>query len=195
YGGVFLELLENEVMHQMFEAFLGNSCILYNFGSTIMPPHGATMASKIHIDTPRFIPGYHAGLIMTLALDDFTQENGGTYYLPGSQHLSDPPDEELFELRKVSVARPKGSAVFFNPRTYHRGGFNATDALRAGVTVYAVRSFMKPRFEYTKMIPDAVAETLSERSRKFLGYHSRVPSKMEEFYVLPENRLYKAGQG
>jgi ectoine hydroxylase-related dioxygenase (phytanoyl-CoA dioxygenase family) len=195
YGGSFLDLLDNEVMRQVFDEFLSESCILYNYSSTILLPGGTPGAANIHVDTPRLVPGHHLGLIMTLALDDFTADNGATHYLPGSQNLLQPPAAEVFKKYAASVARPAGAAVFFNPRCFHRATANNTQLTRCGVTVYATRVYMKPRFDFPRMLQPALLEGVSPRVRQFLGFDARVPAGMAEFYVEESQRLYKGGQG
>ena len=195
YRGDFLNLLANETMHQVFSAVISPTCVLYNYSSTFLLPNGKPGAANLHVDTPRHVPGYNHGLIMTLALDDFTEDNGATYYLPGSQNLPEPPPELVFERYAVSVARPAGAAVFFNPRCYHKAMHNSTHENRCGVTVYATRSFMKPRFDFPKMISDEELAELPPKIRQFLGFDVRIPADLSEFYVPEEQRLYKSGQG
>ncbi|HTV91716.1 MAG TPA: phytanoyl-CoA dioxygenase family protein [Verrucomicrobiae bacterium] len=194
YGGPFLALMGNSTMRTIFAHFLTPACILYNFSSTVLYPQAKSDVQNIHVDSPRVIPGYHDGLIMTLALDDFNDANGATYYLPGSQNSATPPDAATFDRFALSVARPAGAAVFFNPRCFHRGGHNQTERVRCGLTVFSVRPFMKQRFDFPRMIDPETAAQLPAATRAFLGYDARTPSAMEEFYVDAERRLYKAGQ-
>jgi ectoine hydroxylase-related dioxygenase (phytanoyl-CoA dioxygenase family) len=195
YGGVFLELLDNSIMHQIFEVFLSPTCILYNYGSTFLMPGGQPATMNVHVDSPRVIPNYDDGLIMTLALDDFTEENGATVYLPGSQNIAQAPDAETFRHYATSVARPAGAAVFFKPRCFHQARSNTTQRIRCGVTIYAVRAFMKQRFDYPRIVPPEALASLGPNARRFLGYDARVPAHMDEYYVGPEDRLYKGNQG
>jgi ectoine hydroxylase-related dioxygenase (phytanoyl-CoA dioxygenase family) len=85
--------------------------------------------------------------------------------------------------------------VFFNPRVWHAGGANTTEKVRSGLTIYGVRSFMKPRLDFPRMIQPDVIEHQSERVKRILGFDTRVPTSMEEFYVPASERLYKGGQG
>ena len=67
------------------------------------------------------------------ALTDFTEANGGTRVIPGSNHWPDklkPTYEE-----SVGVAMPKGSALFYTGTVYHGGGANTTAERRRGVNV------------------------------------------------------------
>lgn len=195
HGGPFLGILDTEVMHQVFSNFLGETCILYNYGSTFLLPNGTPPSMEIHTDMPRLVKNYHSGLIMTLALDEFNSDNGATVYLPGSQILERRPTLETFERYCVSVARKAGDAVFFNPRCFHRASPNDTNEIRCGLTVYAVRHFMKQRFDFPRMISTEIASRLTSKARQFIGFDSRIPTKMEEYYTDVGERLYKPGQG
>jgi ectoine hydroxylase-related dioxygenase (phytanoyl-CoA dioxygenase family) len=194
-GSAFVRLLENETMHEVFSRFLGDTCILYSFTSTVVYPNEKQYTCEIHTDTPRLLPNYHLGLLMTLALDDFTEQNGATFYLPGSHRTIEKPSEEEFYAKAVRVSRKAGDAAFFHPRVWHAGGPNLTGAPRRGCTIYACRSWMRQRFDYPRMVNGNVLTLLGERGRTFLGFNVRVPANMREFYVPPEQRLYKAGQG
>ncbi len=194
-GSVFLQLLENEKMHKVFSHFLSDTCILYSFTSTILRPNKQHYACEIHTDMPRLVPNYHLGIVMTLAIDDFTETNGATYYLPGSHRSIEKPSKEEFYKNAVRVTRKAGDAVFFHPRVWHAGGLNQTTSTRYGCTIYAVRSWMRQRFDFPRMISDEVLSHLGERGRSFLGFNVRVPTNLKEYYVPPEQRLYKASQG
>lgn len=195
HGGAFVDLLVNETMRRIFSHFLGATCILYSFTSTIMRPGIYQPTTEIHVDTPRLIPNYHSTLLMTLALDDFTPENGSTWYLPGSHTQKERPSDEEFYKGAVRVSRPAGAAVFFNPRVWHAGAPNHTQETRRAVTTYACRSYMRQRFDYPRMIAPELSATLTDSHKAFLGYNVRVPTNLAEYYVPAEERLYKANQG
>ena len=48
--------------------------------------------------------------------------------------------------------------AIFHPHVWHAGGINHSDNARVGCTVYAVRSWMKQRFDYPRMVTDLRAE-------------------------------------
>ena len=112
---VFAELLENEFILDMFEAVLGPECIIYCLNSAIMPPQQRTSACEIHVDQTFHIPGYCARMLMTLALDDFTEQSGATYHMPRSQSLPDPPSEHDFYAAAVRTTRHAGCLLYTSP--------------------------------------------------------------------------------
>jgi len=190
-----VRLLENETMHHVFSHFLGDTCVLYSATSTILRPRENHYTCEIHTDMPRLIPGYHLGLLMTLALDEFTEDNGATWYLPGSHRSMDRPSDEEFYANAVRVTRNAGDAAFFHPRVWHAGGLNNTDTPRVGCTLYACRSWMRQRFDYPRFLDESIVGSVGETGRRFLGFNVRVPTSMQEFYREPEERLYKPNQG
>jgi ectoine hydroxylase-related dioxygenase (phytanoyl-CoA dioxygenase family) len=188
---VFLQSLDNDKMMEIFSRILGSNCILYSYTSTILKPKKKSGVHNMHIDTNKFIPNYITGVVMTMPLDDFTNENGATLYLPGSHNSSTVPSEETFSKYSQSTARKAGDALFFNPRVFHRAADNNTDKIRYGLTIYATRNFFKPRFNFQRMIPKETLPLLSERVTNFLGFNARIPESMEEFYLPADKRIYK----
>lgn len=194
-GEPFVRLLENSKLHAHLGELLGDTCILYAYTSSSMPAGGSNYSHRIHVDSPRFIPGYVTNVGVMLALDDYTLENGATYYLPGS-HLSDAvPTEAEFFARAERTFPKAGDAVVFNARTWHLGGKNTTGRARHAATMNVCRSYMRQRFDYARLVPSAIVEQLGDVGRRFLGFDVRMPVSLEEYYVPEERRLYKANQG
>ena len=178
----FLSIIENDVFFKMFSLVLGEENILYSYTSTILRPKVYDAVQNIHVDSYKFIPGFHHGLLATIALDDFTDQNGATLYLAGSQHLEDKPSDETFNTYSLSTSRKKGDVIFFNPRVWHKAGYNNTDFTRYAMTIYATRPFIKQRFDFTKMLSENYLKPLSERMIKFLGFNSIPPVSVDEYY-------------
>jgi ectoine hydroxylase-related dioxygenase (phytanoyl-CoA dioxygenase family) len=191
YGRSFLELLDHAPLIDPIDAALGSSCIVYAYTSSSMPPHRSNYSGRTHVDSPRMIPGYMTNLGVTIALDDFTAENGATYYLPGSHTRTEAPSDDEFFAGAERLIMPAGSAFFFNARTWHRGGENATPEWRHGLTFNICRPFMKQRLDIPRMLAGRDLSGLSERVIQKLGFLSQVPASLDEYYVPPEQRKCK----
>ena len=197
HGGPFLTLLENPVVDAIFGALLGEAWTLYTFTSTMVYPAADQYTCNVHNDMGRDSNGYLLGALATLALDDFTEENGTTWFLPGSHRRPERPSDEEFFADAVRFERPAGSAAVFDPRIWHAGGRNSSGRARHGCTLYACRSFMRQRLDYPRLVEKAGidADRLSATVRRVLGFNVRVPTSLDEFYVPPDERLYQPGQG
>ncbi|MBA3842026.1 MAG: phytanoyl-CoA dioxygenase family protein [Actinobacteria bacterium] len=193
-NSVFARFLENAVLHSYLSPLLGDTCILYAYTSSSMPPAGANFSSRVHVDSPRVIPGYWTNVGVMVALDDFTSENGATRFLPGSfERVAAPSREEFAQSEEVFPTA--GDAVVFNARTWHMGGRNTTGVARHAVTLNVCRSYMRQRFDYPRLVGGETLDHVGEVGRRFLGFNVRMPSTLEEYYLPDAERLYKAGQG
>lgn len=188
---VFMQFLENPVMHAYLSRLLSESCIVYAYTSSSLPANGSNYSRRIHVDAQAKCLDYITNVGVLVALDDFTDANGATYYLPGSQSSLDVPDEERFFANAVRVYPRAGEAVIFNARTFHYGGVNTTDRPRHAITLNVCRQWMKQRFDYPAMLTDDQLSSLGAVGRRFIGMDSRIPRNLEEYYVAPEQRLFK----
>ncbi|MEP7359798.1 MAG: phytanoyl-CoA dioxygenase family protein, partial [Anaerolineales bacterium] len=106
-------------------------------------------------------------------LDDFTESNGATRVIPGSQRsgktakevLADPaatqPDEVL-------VIAPAGTVAVFNSHTWHGGTLNRTDRPRRVLHSYFTHRGEEQQLDQKKYIRPETYERLSPEARFIL---------------------------
>jgi ectoine hydroxylase-related dioxygenase (phytanoyl-CoA dioxygenase family) len=191
----FAALLEDPRLQQLLSPILGEHWILYAFTSSSLPPGETNYGHRLHVDSPRFIPGYPTNMGVMWALDDFQAQNGATEVLPGSHASPQEPTPEFFARHKVVVTAAKGSVIVFNARLFHRSGVNQTREWRHALTMNACRSFMKQRMDWVRFVPREIAIGLNAQGRRLLGYDTRLPTSLEELNLPEGERLYKPGQG
>ena len=191
YGGAFNELFDNNKLTECFESVLGNGCTVYAYTSSSMPPNKTNFSNRIHVDCPRIIPDYITNMGATILLDDFTEENGATYFLPNSFHLEDKPTDEYFYANAKRVIAKAGTVFFFNARTWHAGGNNNTDKWRHALTINMVRPWMKQRIDIPRAMEAMDISNLSEKVKQKLGFLAQVPANYDEYYATPDKRKYK----
>jgi len=194
-GDAFLRLLENPAIHTYASALLGPTCILFAYTSSSMPPGGTNFSRRVHVDAPRWIPGYPTNVGFTLALDDFSEENGAMSVLPESHLSPATPDDATFDAHAETVLPRAGEMIVFNARTFHRGGVNRTARARHAVTMNVCRAYMRQQFDYPRLVAPELVERLGPVGRRFLGFDVRMPASLSEYYVAEDERMYKAGQG
>lgn len=194
YGGAFVELFDNRALLSPFEAVLGAGCIVYAYTSSSLPPERTNYSRRIHRDCPRVVPGFVTNVGATILLDDFTAENGATWYLPGSHKRSaqdPPPSKEEFERGAQRLIAPRGSVFFFDALLWHAGGDNHTSKWRHALTINMCRPFMKQRIDLPRMMAAMDLSGVSETALQKLGFHAQVPASREEYYAPPEKRKYR----
>jgi ectoine hydroxylase-related dioxygenase (phytanoyl-CoA dioxygenase family) len=191
HGGSFLDLFEVDRLMEPFNAVLGEESIVYAYTSSSMPPNGRNYSVRIHTDCPRIIPGYVTNMGATILLDDFTEENGATWFLPGSQWDAQPPAEDAFYRHAQRLIAPAGSVLFFNARLWHAGGDNQTDKWRHALTINMCRPYMKQRIDIPRAMKDMDLSKVSNRVKQKLGFFSQPPASLEEYYLPPEQRSFR----
>jgi hypothetical protein len=188
---VFMAFIENPVVHGYLTRLLPPSPIIYAYTSSSLPANGSNYSRRVHVDAQAESTDCITNVGVLVALDDFTEENGATYFLPGSHLSLDVPVEDDFFANAVRAFPKAGEAIVFNARTFHYGGLNTTGQARHAITLNACRNWMKQRFDYPRMLSEEQVAALGPVGRRFIGMDSRIPSSLDEYYVPPEERLFK----
>jgi len=189
------KLLEDKRLDLLLSQLLGEHWIMYAFTSSSCPPMSTNYGGRIHVDSPRWINNYSTNIGILWALDDFTIENGATHVLPGSHHSKNIPPHDHFKENSIQVKCNKGSLVIFNARVVHSTGFNTTEKWRHALTMNACRSYMKQRMDWVRFIPNNISDNLNPLARRIIGFDTRLPTNLDEFFLPEEERFYKANQG
>src|ERR1700722_76022 len=80
-----------------------------------------------------FPKGYEVQCNTIWAMTDFTEENGATRVIPGSNHFDD--RLQFKEAATEAAEMRKGSVLFYNGSVYHGGGANRWDDTRIGLNI------------------------------------------------------------
>jgi ectoine hydroxylase-related dioxygenase (phytanoyl-CoA dioxygenase family) len=191
YPGPMIDVLGNQSLMDPFEWVLGEGCILYAYTSSSMPPGAGNYSGRIHVDCPRLIPGYISNMGATILLDDFTLENGATWFLPSSQERPDAPSQAEFEAKAQRVVATAGSVFYFNARLWHAGGKNQTDIWRHALTINMCRPYMKQRLDIPRAMAHIDLSQTAPKALQKMGFLAQVPASYEEYYAPPELRKFR----
>ena len=133
-------------------------------GETPQPIHRDQWA----FDFFPFPAGYEVQCNTIWALTDFTEENGATRVVPGSNlredRLSFGPDDT----EPATMAR--GSVLFYSGSVYHGGGANHSDATRIGLNITYNVGWLRQEENQYLSVPREVAETLPIELLRVMGY-------------------------
>jgi ectoine hydroxylase-related dioxygenase (phytanoyl-CoA dioxygenase family) len=191
YGRTFINLFDIPIVTEGFDAILGEGCIVYAYTSSSMPPGASNYSFRIHVDCPRLIPDYRTNMGAMFLLDNFTEENGGTWFLPGSHRRWGAPSSEEFFREARRLVAPAGSIFFIDPRLWHSGAVNKTGQWRHALTLNMCRPWMKQRLDIPRAMAGIDLTGVSERALQKLGFRAQVPANYEEYYAPPERRTYR----
>jgi|ERR1035441_4309120 ectoine hydroxylase-related dioxygenase (phytanoyl-CoA dioxygenase family) len=191
YDKVFVELFDNQKLLDPFNSVLGEGCIVYAYTSSSMPPSTSNYSKRVHTDCPRIIPNYVTNMGATILLDDFTEENGATWFLPYSQTTAMAPTDEYFFANAKRLIAKAGTVWFFNARIWHAGGINKTNNWRHALTINMGRSWMKQRIDIPRAMSGMDTSGFSEKALQKLGFLAQVPASYDEYYVPFEKRKFR----
>ncbi len=191
YGGAFLDVFDHPKLLAPLSAVLGEGHIVYAYTSSSMPPGRTNYSRRIHRDCPRMIPGYCTNMGATVLLDDFTEDNGATYYLPGSHRQAAAPSDEEFTRNARRLVAPAGSVLFFDALLWHAGGDNRTSSWRHALTLNMCRPFMKQRLDLPRIMANMDLSGVSKVALQKLGFLAQVPASYDEYYAPAEKRKYQ----
>ncbi len=102
------------------------------------------------------------------AMTDFTDENGATRVIPGSQDW--PVDLEHSVDQTIPVEMTKGSCLLYSGKVYHGGGANRSDAVRTGLNLTYCVAWLRQEENQYLSCPRDVALTLDDDLLKLMGY-------------------------
>lgn len=190
-----LKFLERLYCHQEMKAFLGGNYIVNAFGGVMNSKNNRPYVQNIHRDVRSFMGSEKTMVQMMVLLDDFTEDNGATFMLSGSHQIADKPDENYFFENAHRAIAKKGSIVLFDSNIWHAAGKNNTEENRRVLTISYTKPQFKQQFDYPRFLGYDFAETISDELKQILGYKSRIPATLEEYYQPVSKRMYQPDQG
>lgn len=115
-----------------------------------------------------FPQGYDVQCNTIWAMTDFTEENGATRVVPGSNRLAD--RLEFTQDDTVPAEMRKGSVLVYSGSVYHGGGANRSNDVRAGINITYNRSWLRQEENQYLAVPFEIARTLPDDLLRLIGY-------------------------
>ena len=133
-------------------------------GETAQPIHRDQWA----FDFFPFPRGYDVQCNTIWAMTEFTEENGATRVVPGSNLAEDglavgPDDTE-------GAVMDRGSVLFYSGSVYHGGGANKSSSTRIGLNITYNVAWLRQEENQYLSVPRPVAETLPIDLLRLMGY-------------------------
>jgi len=106
-------------------------------------------------------------------LSDFTEQNGATRVVPGSNRSGQHPKDALDDPTaphpdEVILTAPAGTVVVFNSHTWHGGTLNRSDEPRYGLHSYFTRRDQRQQTAQKALLSEGTKARLSEAARVIL---------------------------
>jgi ectoine hydroxylase-related dioxygenase (phytanoyl-CoA dioxygenase family) len=116
-----------------------------------------------------FPADYHVQCNTIWAMTDFSEENGATRLVPGSQ---DTPRQQLDMAAMTSVPAEmrKGSCLLYTGKVVHGGGANRSAGTRIGLNITYNVGWLRQEENQYLSVPLEVAATLDDDLLRLIGY-------------------------
>jgi len=115
-----------------------------------------------------FPSGYEVQCNTIWAMTDFTEANGATRLVPGSNRLAD--RLELTAADTEPATMPVGSVLFYTGALYHGAGANRSNEVRYGVNLTYAISWLRQEENQYLAVPREIARELPEPLLRLMGY-------------------------
>lgn len=135
----------------------------------LLPGQGA---QKLHRDRylwSRHLPREIEPMLNVMwALTDFSEENGATRVIPGSQDWD--WDRPASQDESIAAEMRSGSFLLYTGSVLHGGGENRSRAPRIGMNITYVLGWLRQEENQYLSCPPEIARTLAPELRALLGY-------------------------
>jgi ectoine hydroxylase-related dioxygenase (phytanoyl-CoA dioxygenase family) len=166
-------------------------------GGTEASPHsGAQLYDgvKLHKANGRWhhnFPGQDLQVEVMWALTDFTEENGATHIVLGSNRET-PRDGDLgYTQPAIQATMRKGSALVWTGWSIHGAGVNRSAAYRTGLNVDYALAFLAQEENQILACPPHLARKLPRSLQDLIGYNDELASGVD--CQLPVERVLQEG--
>lgn len=190
-GDVFVDMVQHPTVCELTGAILGSAFKLGSIAANRLLPGGP--GQEPHIDYPywdlhrpdefpaRINSSYALNLQATILLDDFTEDNGATAFLPGSQvDLSYPRDPDHFHANCRRMTGRAGDVVVFNGMIHHCAMPNHSGGDRSGVLIEYLPKFVIQLEDQARGVPPAVLASATPLLRRLIGVDYPFPQFLDE---------------
>lgn len=160
-------ILHPDVLH-LIRSALGPS-IQLSIASTMEIFPGET-AQALHQDDAFFrLHKPHAPLVLNTmwALTDFTEANGATRLVPGSQRRTEAVNRDELS---VAAVMSRGSVLLWDGAVWHGGGANTADEVRFGLSLNFNRGWLRQQENHYLSLDRDLVAAMPVPLQRLLGY-------------------------
>lgn len=176
-GEIFRPIFSHRAVIDVCEQIMGSDVRLSMLNARDAVPHSGAR-QMWHCDTDNSGRPDESGFYSCTAiwmLDDFTEENGATYFVPRTHLTGKVPKDVLSDRyaphpNEIRVLGKRGDVFIFNGHCWHAGGENRSDKTRRAVLAHYLRADKLPeRNDRRQIISAESVVTFSQKQRQLLG--------------------------
>jgi len=190
----FSNLILNQKVFQIVSALIGDTAILHLQNGIILSPNLNHGQAHYHRDITflNFTSDKIFSISALYAIDDFTEENGGTWVVPYTHKMSEWPSEKYLEENSIQIVAKAGSVIILDSMLIHKGAQNRSNHIRRAVNHMFTRPVIKQQIDFTSIMKGKF--DMESKMSQVLGFWSIPPKSVAEYRADPDKRTYRKGQ-
>lgn len=174
----------------LFRRLLGDQPVITTFGINDNRLEGGLYHHRDHVDQKFASDGcLSMSINLLIFVDDFQVNTGATWVYPTKISELSSGTALKTEKQGKQICGRAGDLLIWDSRILHRAGANTSGVHRRAVSIMLARHWVKPQFNYLGSMSENEIESLTDIQKQLLGYESRVPSSLEEWYSRRRPRL------
>ena len=155
----------------LVERVLDPECLLSSL--TAIEINAGETAQPLHADDgsiPLAKPHLPITCTAIWALTDFTEANGGTRVVPGSQRADHSPRKDERAAPSVATVMPAGSVLVYHGSLWHGGGANTSGARRLAIICNYCAGWVRQEESQLLALPREQVASFPPRLQALVGY-------------------------
>lgn len=191
YDEFFLKLAAHPRLVRLCELLLGEHFTLMSQNAILNQPSDEHYQVTWHRDLnyQHFVSTRPLALSALYAVDDFSEETGGTHLIPASHKAEVFPSPEYVRAHERQISAPAGSILVFDAMVYHRSGHNRSGRVRRAVNHIYTLPLIKQQISLPHMLRGKFSD--DPFLARFLGYETQTGESVQQWR---EAKLRAAGK-
>lgn len=175
YDECFVAIAKHPTALAVARACLGNKISMASQVGILNKPSSNNYVEHWHreLQYQHFTSSRPLAVQTLLAVDEFTAENGGTFFLYGTHLFENFPSDDFVVKWQVQSAVPAGSLIMFDCMLYHRSAPNFTARDRVAINNFYTLPILAQQIDLASMLNGAHSST--DEDRELFGYQWNPP--------------------
>jgi ectoine hydroxylase-related dioxygenase (phytanoyl-CoA dioxygenase family) len=161
---IFEQALMNEASVALVNYLLGERSLLSSSRGFVKGSSSEPLGLHVDFLAPPPFPPYASMCNVTCALTDYSEEDGGIAFVPGSHRFARRPEGDEATDQAVPVNAPAGSLIVFDGYTWHGAFARRSAGLRVAYANLFCRPYLFTLEKYQDVVPKEVLSRNSQRS-------------------------------
>lgn len=181
YDDYFVKLATHPKIIALVTQLLGEYFLLMSQNGIINRSNNDHYQVTWHRDLnyQHFVSSRPLAISALYAIDEFTEESGGTYLLPSSHKSETFPSDEYVERHQLQMKAKPGSILLFDAMVYHRTGINNSGNARRAVNHIYSLPLIKQQISFPKVLNGKFSD--DPWLRKFFGYETETADSVNDW--------------